>query len=175
MKRDQGLSLIELIVVIAIMAVLVSVVGISITVVSRQRVSNAASDVRGQFQTAQTISMSKDNCHVQIKKNSNNEVVFTVYSSANSILDKATVNKNITVKVHYSQNANADNPNLSGWTTIGASGVNIFYVRESGAFEDKVRSDDGTVGTDYIDRIAFISGSKTVVLKLTLLTGKVSY
>ena len=42
MKRNEGLTLIELVVVIAIMSVLVGVVGISITVVSRQKVSNAA-------------------------------------------------------------------------------------------------------------------------------------
>ncbi|MBO4653233.1 MAG: prepilin-type N-terminal cleavage/methylation domain-containing protein [Lachnospiraceae bacterium] len=169
MKHNEGLSLVELIVIIAIMGVLVSVVGISVTVVSRQKVSNAASDVRGQFQTAQTIAMSKDNCYMQFEQNANGETVFTIHSSNNAILDRVTVSEKISITVGY------------GSSTLNMSScgvVRIYYDRESGAIRDAflcgTSSSDGT-SVGNIDTIRFSNGSKSVTLHLTKLTGKVSY
>ena len=173
MKHDEGLSLIELIVIIAIAGVLVSVVGISITVVSRQKVSNAASDVRGQFQTAQTIAMSKDNCYMQIETNSNDETIFTIYSSNNTILDKVTVSNKINVSLHFSGGSSV--------TMDSYSIVRIFYNRESGAFDRAYACGDAdpsiNIGSSIVipSSIEFSNGSKSVSLRLTELTGKVSY
>ena len=172
MKHDEGLSLIELIVIIAIMGVLVSVVGISITVVSRQKVSSAASDVRGQFQTAQTIAMSKDNCYMQIQTNSNDETIFTVYSSNNTVLDRVTVSNKINVRLHFGG---------SSVTMDSYSIVRIFYNRESGAFDKAFACGGADPVTQKGSEIAipssieFSNGSKSVSLRLTELTGKVSY
>lgn len=175
MKHDEGLSLVELIVIIAIMGVLVSVVGISVAVVSRQKVSNAASDVRGQFQTAQTIAMSKDNCYMQFSQNADGETVFTVHASDNTVLDRVTVSDKINVTIGYgSSSLNMD--------VCGV--VRIYYDRESGAFKEawlcggsdpsnkgsKVPTSDGVIET-----IRFSNGSKSITLHLTKLTGKVSY
>ena len=165
MKKNEGLSLIELIVVIAIMGVMVSVIGISITVVSRQRVSNAASEVKVQFQAAQTIAMSKDNCRVQIKRLSDGDTEVTVFSSEEKILDRITISKKVTVEVDYG----------SGFTSIADCGtVMIYYVRATGAF------DHATVGgatKDHISRIRFANKSRSeeITLLFTKLTGKVSY
>lgn len=175
MKRNEGLSLIELIVVIAIMGVLVSVVGISVTVVSRQKVSNAASDVRGEFQTAQTIAMSKDNCYMQIHENSDGDTVFTIHASDETVLDRVTVSNKISVSVGY------------GGSMVNAGSVDvirIYYNRESGAFSEAYIN-GGASATDkgnlvpttdrVIESIRFSNGSKSVTLHLTKLTGKVSY
>lgn len=170
MKKNQGLSLIELVVVIAIMGVLVSLVAISVTVLARQKVSNAASDVKSLLQTAQTIAMSKDDCHVEIQV-INGAVVFTTYSSASKIIDKLTLDKKISVSVSY-----------GGGTNVGSLGaVGIYYVRESGSFDSAYvngsTGDPKTTGsnTEALQWIEFSNGSKAVRLKLTKLTGKVSY
>ena len=171
MKKNQGLSLIELVVVIAIMSLLVGLVAISVTVISRQKVANAASDVKSLLQTAQTIAMSKDDCHVEIQE-INGAVVFTTYSSANSIIDKVTLDKKITVNISYSTGSSL-NMNVCG-------AVGIYYERESGSFTNSYVS--GSTGNpksgtavDPIRWIEFSNGSKSVRLHLTRLTGKVSY
>ena len=170
MKKNQGLSLIELVVVIAIMGVLVSLVAISVTVLSRQKVSNAASDVKSLLQTAQTIAMSKDDCHVEIQV-INGTVVFTTYSSASKIIDKLTLDEKISVRVSY-----------GGGTSVGSLGaIGIYYVRESGSFDKAYingsAGDPKNTGndTEALQWIEFSNGSKSVRLKLTKLTGKVSY
>ena len=160
MKRNGGLTLIELVVVIAIMSVLVGVVGISITVVSRQKVSNAAADVRGLLQTAQTIAMSKKNCYVEITKESSG-YVFTTYSYTESastdrrVIDKVTIGDKIVVSIPTGVG--------NSYAAVN-SAVQIKYKRESGAF------DTGTP-----TGIRFSRGNKTVTLSLTALTGRVSF
>ncbi|MBO4686249.1 MAG: prepilin-type N-terminal cleavage/methylation domain-containing protein [Lachnospiraceae bacterium] len=169
MKKNQGLSLIELVVVVAIMSLLVGLVAISVTVLSRQKVGNAASDVKSLLQTAQTIAMSKDDCHVEIQV-INGSVVFTTYSSASSIIDKVTLDKKITVNISYNGGANMN--------SCGA--VGLYYERESGSFTNSyVNGSTGNPKTgtsvDAIRWIEFTNGSKSVRLTLTKLTGKVSY
>lgn len=160
MKKNQGLSLIELVVVIAIMSILVGLIGVSVSVLSRQKVSSAASDVKGLLQTAQTIAMSKKNCYVKISQESQG-VVFATYSytkadkSDQKLIDKVTISDNITVKVKAA--------GASSFSSI-SSAVEIKYKRESGSFT-----------TDTIDAIQFSKGTKSVELKLTKLTGKVAY
>lgn len=165
MEKNRGLTLVELIVVIAVMGVVVSLVGISVSVVSRQKVGSAASDVKGQLQAAQTISMSKDNCYVDIRKNSNGDVIFTTYSSADKVLDKLTIDRRINVIVHIGS--------TSYNITTGGSNVQILYERESGAFANSKVG--GSTQSAAVSSIDFENGSKKVTLTLTKLTGKVTY
>ena len=177
MKQNEGLSLIELIVIIAIMTVLISVVGISMTVISRQKVSNAAEDVKVLFQTAQTIAMSKDNCHIAISQNSDNEVVFTLYSSVNNnILNRVTLSKKVKVYI-------ISGGNLYEISTLDV--VRIYYDRVSGSFDKMYWHGNATLngesgkGSEIIGGITGIkfsnTGSNEIILKLTKLTGRVSY
>lgn len=180
MKRNEGLSLIELIVVIAIMTVLISVVGISVTVISRQKVSNAVEDVKVLFQTAQTIAMSKDNCHIAIARNSDGDTVFTLYSSTNNnVLNRITISKKVQVKIVAND---AANPHPIGDVDV----VRIYYDRVSGAFSDMYwggattlsgESGKGSkIAGNGVTGIEFTNGtSSTITLKLTKLTGRVSY
>ena len=169
MKKNEGLSLIELIVVIAIMGVLASVVGISMAVVSRQNVSNAASDVRGLLQTAQTIAMSKKNCYVEVSKKSNGDWLFETHTYTNNkndpddnkVLDRLTISEKVSIKI----------PSGSNYVDIVSSGstYTIEYIRNTGAFQS------GHFPSEIQFSRGSGSGRKTVTLRLTELTGKVSY
>lgn len=164
MEKNRGVTLIELIVVIGIMGVVIGLVGLSIVVVSRQRVSSAASDIKGQFQTAQTIALSKDDCYVKIEKNSDNEIVFTTYSSLEKKLDTCVIDKRIEVRV-YSGNA-ASPVDLSSGPII------MKYDRQTGGFENPTQNG---ATMEKISRIAFGSGEREIVLRLNKATGKVTY
>ena len=178
MKRNEGLSLIELVVVIAIMTVLISVVGISITVISRQKVSNAVEDVKVLFQTAQTIAMSKDNCHIAIDRGADGETVFTLYSADNVVLNRVTVNKKVSV---YIITGDPDHP----YSLADKKVVRIYYDRVSGAFGKMYERGSATLngltgkGSEIpggITGIKFSNDSTSeITLKLTKLTGRVSY
>jgi len=62
MKKDnRGLTLIELIVVIAIMAIMIAVSGFSLSMISHKRVSNNALSIKQAIQIAQTYNKSQGN------------------------------------------------------------------------------------------------------------------
>ena len=164
MKKNQGMSLVELIVVIGIMGVVVGLVGISFAVVTRQRVSSAATDVKGQLQTAQTIAMSRDDCYVEVRRNASGEVVFTTYSSATKKLDTYTVDSKIQVKLQIGSAIY----NLKSDTGTFV----ISYQRESGSMKDTTRN--GTY-MGVLRRIEFTDGKKTSILNVNKVTGKVSF
>lgn len=180
MKRNEGLSLIELIVVIAISTVMIGVIGISVTTISRQKVSNAVEDVKVLFQTAQTIAMSKDNCHITIDRNSDGDTVFTLYSSANNTeLNRITVSKK--VKIYIVEASGAESSIESPSTKV----VRIYYDRVSGAFSEMYKGGNATLGSGgsgkgssvNITGIKFSNGddANAITLRLTKLTGKVAY
>ena len=162
MEKNKGVTLIELIVVIGIMGVVAGLIGLSLVVVSRQRVSSAASDIKGQFQTAQTIALSKDDCYVKIEKNSSDEVVFTTYSSLEKKLDTCAIDKRIEVKIY----AGSNEVNLSSGPVI------MKYERQTGGFEYPTQN-GSTLGK--ITRIVFGTGKREIVLRLNKATGKVTY
>ncbi len=166
MKKNEGFSLVELIVAIAIMSVLISLVAISITVVGSQKVGSAASDIKSQFQTAQTISMSKDDCFLDIQADPGNGVTFTTYSSDSRILDKRLVESNITVTVK----------SKTGVMGTGAFHFRIRYNRENGSMKP-MTTVNGFTETECgdIEYIKFSNGRKTVTLYISQVTGKVTY
>lgn len=165
MEKNKGMTLVELIVVIGIMGVVVALVGLSFVAVSRQRISSAASDVKGQFQTAQTIALSKDDCYVKIEKDSD-EVVFTTYSNAEKKLDTCVIDKRIEVRIY---GKDPDHP-----IDLSAGPIIIKYIRQTGGFETPTRN--GTeLSEGKITSIVFGNGSREIVLQLNKATGKVTY
>ncbi len=164
MKKNRGFSLVELIVAIAIMSILISLVGVSLSILYAHRVSTAASDSKSLIQAAQTIAMSKDNCCVQFTVNGDGDVEITSFSSATKELDSVVVPDDISVTLK-----------LDGADTVVNSGgtYQLKFVRESGAFSTVVVN--GVDSGQYCSKVTFTKGEKRIVLELSRLTGKVSY
>lgn len=164
MKKDRGFSLIELLVVVAVMSVLVALLSVTINVVFSQRVSSAASDTKSLFQAAQTVAMSKDNCYVSLSVNGDGDIEITSYSSTTKQLDSVIVEDNIAVTLEIGGTA---------YTVSGSDDYQIRYIRESGAF-DTVYINGVDTGK-YCTKITMSKGSKTEVLQLSKLTGKITF
>lgn len=171
-KNNQGITLIELIVVIAIMMVLTASFAVSLTLISRQRVSNAASSTKSMLQLAQTYSKSKDECVVQITGRSDGGAessIFTYDSEGNLKLGNGPteINKKITTIVKYD---NGTSVTLSSGVT-----VEIKFNRTTGGFE-KVQIPGAADGTEaYPIQIVFTNGTKESVLDLATNTGVITY
>lgn len=164
MKRNQGFSLIELIVVVAVMAILMTVGAVSFSVITSQRVKSSANETRSILQSAQTVAMSKDNCFVQFKQDSEGDIEIASYSSESVQLDDLLVSDNIEVTLTIG----TDEVKI-GTTT---SEYRLRYVRESGAFNTVLK--DGADTGKYCTKISFSNGRRTVELELATLTGKIS-
>lgn len=168
-KDNKGLTLIELIVVIAIMAVLTGAFGISFTLVGRQKVSNAATNMKSMLQLAQTYSKSKSECFIILEGRTDGGAdcsIFTYDAEGNEKLGNGPqrVNSKITTKVKY-----ADSKEV---TIAAGDRVYIRYNRKTGGFTDSERP-DGSKSTPV--EITFTNGTKDSTLKLATFTGVVTY
>ncbi|MGN0164977.1 MAG: Tfp pilus assembly protein FimT/FimU [Lachnospiraceae bacterium] len=175
-KNNQGITLIELIVVIAIMAVLTASFAVSLTLISRQKVSNAANSTKSLLQLAQTYSKSKDRCLVRFTgfSDGSSEVSIYTYDTEDNLKmgnGPTDINKNINVVIKYEDNSGAT------YEVTVASGVSadIKFNRSTGGF-DQVQvpgEADGTLATPV--QIRFTNGEKVSVLDLATNTGVVTF
>lgn len=181
MRKNEGLTLVEMITVIGIMAVLIGVVGISVKVLSRQRVSSAASDVKELMQTAQTIAMSKRSCYVEITCE-NGLAKFTTYvtetnddelnpgTTTTAVKKIASLTLSRGIQVELAGDVGAQ-------VTDGCS-YRFRFDRASGAYKDIGIGVGGSYVENSFDteRIVFSRGaSNTATITISKLTGRVSY
>lgn len=161
MKRDKnkGLTMVEVMVTIAVMAVLASIGGITIGVLLSQRVKSMAADTKSVLQSTQMVALSRDDAYVEIKQDGNNLIVSS-YSSAARRLNSVK-GHNMTATVVYGSDATA---------SVSSSGVIIKFDRQTGGI--KPNSDNEQ---DYIKQIRITNGKRTVTINISKLTGKVTY
>lgn len=176
-RDNKGITLIELIVVIAIMAILTAVLGVSFSVIGRRKVSNAASSFKQTMQLGQTYAKSKGACKMTITATSDNGSNTYIYTAAKEtdLTDPTkyklgngpnNINKNITIEFYFEK---------AGWKTLGSdvNSVNIYFDRKTGGI--KIPSDDPNASFGTPVKVRFSNGDKTTTLNIAKYTGVVTY
>lgn len=162
MKNNRGFTLVEVMVVLAIMAVLTGMIGLSISMLTSQRLKSAVSDTKSLMQSAQTVAMSKDNCTVTFEQDGEGKCIVTSRSGSDKQLKEVEINSKISVVVTAGGVA---------YTVGGGTTVKIQYNRETGGFKEcLVNGSAQGIPTE----ISFTQGDRTIVLELATYTGKIS-
>lgn len=169
-SNNQGITLIELIVVVAIMMLFVSIVGMRVSMISRQRTTNAANSVKSMMQMAQTYAKSKDECILKIAgKSDGAEITIETYDSKGNLRvgnGPKEIHRQISVIVDYD----------SGASVTLSDGVDIIiqFDRKTGGFKEvEIPGSGGTMATP--EKITFTNGSKTTALVLAKNTGVITF
>ena len=160
MNKNKGLTMVEVMVTIAVMAVLASIGGITIGVLLSQRVKSMAADTKSVLQSTQMVALSRDDAYVEVKQSGNN-VIVTAYSSGGKKINSVE-GHNMTASVVMGDNSTA---------AVTSTGVQIRYDRQTGG----IKSNSDTVASDYVKQIIITNGKRTVTLSISKLTGKVTY
>lgn len=181
-KRNEGFTLVELIVVIAIMAIMLSIFGVSMTLIGRQRVSNGAHEFKETMQLAQMYSKSKGACKMTIQGTSDEGSKVYIYTAANQtdLADPTKcklgngpdiINKKISMKVYYKDSSGIEHE-LEVDENVT---VDIFFNRETGGMsEESIFTDGGTVTKGIFTKAVLTNGAKTITLKVAQFTGVVT-
>lgn len=155
MKKNKGFTMVEVMVTIAVMAVLASIIGITMGILLGQRVKSMAADTKSVLQSTQMVAYSRDDAFVTLSQNGGNALV-VAYSSAGNEINRA------------------EGHNVQLYVTIGGSEqqvtspIEIHFDRQTGGLKAQA-------GGGYVSRIRVTNGSRSVTLNISKLTGKVTY
>lgn len=154
-RRDaRGFSLVELIVVIAIMAVLMTTGLVSMSLVSGQNVKSCVSEAESYLSRTRLEAMSRENAELKLLVKNDGVYVNLSVEGRDVKIGKSGIS------VSYE---------TTGGTTVDVSGSTeliISYDRSSGAFKPLPGS------AEYCERIIFTGSGRTVSLRLVPQTGK---
>lgn len=177
MKNNKGFSMIEIIVVLAIVAVLTSVVSMSVGFIFGLDAKECAQELDDYLKMTKTSALSKDAQELRIYQQASDKkyyVDFIEYSFKDVGGNRQLVSNTLrnecigkeTVTIEYIL---TDSSGLKK-TIDDSHSITIGYDRSTGAFQ-KVKEND-IVTTKYCSSIIITRGSKEYILELVPETGK---
>lgn len=171
-KRDnRGMSLVELIIVMAIMAVLASAVSIGVNLVTNKAADKCATQLKSSIQSTRITTMGKFRTYLKIYMTSNGvcieEVVQNVEGGAETVT--LTYTGDAYVSVIYTLSDGSQYP-------LGDinSPLYLEFDRSSGALKRLPDTMGVAQAGKYCVKIEISKGNKKRTLKLAYLTGKVT-
>ncbi|HKM35809.1 MAG TPA: prepilin-type N-terminal cleavage/methylation domain-containing protein [Lachnospiraceae bacterium] len=171
MKKDnRGASLIELIFVMAILAVLACSVGLGINLISERPANQCASKLKSMMQNNRVTTMGIWNARLEIYADPAGGVFVkeVIRKAGGTETEEFTtlVDKGVTVQYK-------DNDGTYRLLGNNTAPLVISYNRSSGAFND-LSATDASLAGKYCTEITVSKGSTERTLKLSYLTGKIS-
>ncbi len=183
-RNNRGFSLVELIVVIAIAAVLIGFVGFSLSFLFGTEAKQAVSKVSGMLNETKTSSMSRFNESMTLtykEKDIANAIPSdgfyverTSYTMKQDLNEKKLGTENRKVaspKVIITVYSDTGASTVLGNTVTGKK-LTIQYDRSNGSIKKAEISGGGATDTINLSKITFQSGAKTYSIVFTPQTGK---
>ena len=175
-KNNKGFSLIELVVVIAIMSIMVGFLVVSMSTVFGTKAQECAEKVSAKIDSVKTGSVSLYNETMILKYDTDGYYtecgVFTIDKYANSVAAsdpeiRKVGAKNVVVKAYTTDGVEYN---------VASNSITISFDRSSGAFaQAQVNGNplvDGSGLPVYFDKITFSAGSRTYTIQMVPETGK---
>ncbi len=164
MKNNRGLSLIEVIIVIAIMAI-VGVSGFAfMTLQSNSKVNECANKISASISKVRVDAMSKSktpgDCYVEVGKEANGKYYIKKCTPAGESKD-IVGNSNITIKFY--------SPDSDEYTVSASTVLTLKFDRTTGGFVPTTPETD----SEHVAKILVNNGKREIELNLSSITGKV--
>lgn len=138
-KNNKGFSLVELIVVIAIMAVLAGIVTTSMSTLSGRQAQKTCEKTLSVLETVRTQTMGKRTVTATLYKADSGYTIKTVSTNSSSGGDESTKENHVdgssVTASYYCTSASVELSSIadSSWTAIDENGITIAFDRSSGA------------------------------------------
>ncbi len=180
-KNNKGLSLVELIVVIALMAVLIGLTTLSISLLFGTQAKACAQNVSGMLNETKTGCMSRYDETMTLsyrpKTDPDEAIISDGYYSENFVSTIGSNAQEMPVGDSQIRKMGTSRVVITVYLTDGSSfelgqteKITISFKRASGAFDKVVVN--GTEKDAYIDKMTFQSGLRTFTITMVPETGK---
>lgn len=177
---NQGFSLVELIIVVAIMAILAGGLALSLSVVSNRKVSKCADEIAATIERAKVLTLGKAQNDVEciISYDSTEGAYYAVIIQGGTEVSNRKVGESpITVTVYF------DNDETTGYTldkitgdspaADASAGLHLLFNRSSGAFMEGTNKADGAE-KKYCSGIIVSGSDRKVEINTVGRTGKIT-
>ena len=169
-NKNGGFSLVELIIVVAIMAIVVGVIGLSVGTRTGRKIAKCADEIvstleraRGRTQVEFVLTDVSGEYHAQI------------YQGGTKVSDRIVGKDPITIQVYFDDDSTPYNLSQLKGTLPYASatdGLHLVFNRASGAFEEKTCA-AADADKDYCKKIVISNGTRTITITTVGRTGKI--
>lgn len=161
---NRGISLVEIIIVVAIMSVIIGVSGYGLSLISGRPAQACAQKLAGSLQHTRTISMGKYATYARLARDDNGKVWFEVYQKIKEADGDYAM-------VRQSNLADGSVSVICDDEELGnGKSILIGFDRSTGALTDKVGGDKPTT---VVGKIIVSKANTTVNIGITKATGKV--
>lgn len=186
-NNNRGYSLVELIVVIAIMAILVGVFSISVGSLSGRKINKCADEIVATLERTRVLTLGKEQNQVEFRlyyDATQKEYKAQIYQGGTLVSDRTVGNDAITIKVTFEGDATeydlkagtiqGSEPYVNIGSKTDAEKIGLFLVfnRSSGAFEQNTNSVGGTDKT-YCKKVTVSGGNREIEITPVGRTGKI--
>lgn len=152
--NNSGLTIVELIIVLAIMAILGAVSYLSLSIATNRQVSSCAEKLGTSLEQTRNLALGKSSAYLEIWKDGSIYVQMYVNEQAYGNVVAIGVNG---INVSY------DTPSASG-VSLGSTPVKLEFDRSSG----------GIKGSNVITSFNVTNGNRTCIVTIDKFTGRVS-
>lgn len=175
-QRNQGFSLIELVVVIAVMTVLTLGIGLSLSSLTNQKVHTTAESIKSRLQYTQNQAMSKTVAYGQIMLDEEDNYVFFVSSGTKSAKKESRKKLGTSKEMTLYFKTNKDVAEGKGVQIDRTHPCTLTFQKSSGALQPMVKlEEEGEISYEsgvYCEEILIVSGERREKIKLYPKTGK---
>ena len=159
--NNQGISIVEIVIVVAIMAIIGGAVLLSTTVATDKQVSSCAEKIASSLEQTRNLVMGKSNGFIEIYQDAGDYVYVQIHVDGNTYGDEVSVG-HPALELHMFYSGGTDEI----LTVRGSTNpVKIYFSRSNGS----VRTDMG----DQVSRIEITNGRRTMEVKIDNFTGRV--
>ncbi len=158
--NNQGISLVEIVIVLAIMAIIGGAVLLSTTVATDKQVSSCAEKIASSLEQTRNLVMGKSNGYIEISQAAGDYVKVQMYVDGSTYGDEVSVgHPGLEVRVYYSDLT-------SEVLTARSDAVKIYFSRSNGSIRDDM-------GVKVVKSFEITNGRRTMEVKIDGFTGTV--
>lgn len=172
-QNNKGLSLVEIIIVVAIMSALTGIMSIGLSSVVSKPAEECANKMVSVLRNAKITTMGKQSITIDVSQDSAGDKIMiaeTITSANGSVKTDNFKVGNTGISVKFTTKSGAE------YDLSTVDHLRLSFNRSTGGFNMAEFTVEGssTAVTDYVKEIVVNKGKKTCSIKLAYLTGKVS-
>lgn len=182
-NSNAGFSMIELVIVIALMAILISTATISVSVITGRKVTECAESIISTMENARVITLGKAQNQVECVLThdvANKKYILITYQSGEELSRKEIEEEGMQIQVFFDgESAGYALSDITPYGVAGGvtgspdTGLFIQFNRASGAFMEQTNQVGG-VAKSYCSRIQVSNSNRTIEIQCIGKTGKIT-